>query len=114
VKRTRVADQRLDVANLTRVVERSFDYAMDGRLTPARRRGFLIAGKRLRGCLLNLISARFNQTAELDAANERLGAVTARLEDESEAIDHAASVLGDLARLASVLDALVGVAATFL
>jgi hypothetical protein len=111
---TPVANERLDVSRLAAVVERCFDYALDGRLTAARRRGFLIAGKRLRGCLLNLISARFDDTTALDQANGRLVEVNGRLADVEDTIDHTASVLGDVTKLASALDTLVGAAATFL
>jgi len=73
-----MAEAKCDVVRLAQIVDRCFDYAMDARLSQARRTKFLVSGKRLRGSLLNIISARFNDTAALAAANARLDAINMR------------------------------------
>ena len=78
-----------------------------------RRTKFLVAGKRLRGSLLNLISARFNDTAALAAANARLDIINTRLGREKEVLENTAAVLKNLGTLTSALDRLLGSAVLF-
>jgi hypothetical protein len=106
-------DAKCDAPRLAQIVERCFDYAMDGRLSPARRTKFLVAGKRLRGSLLNLISARFNDTEALAAANARLEAVNARLARQKDVLERTSQVIKDLGTLISSLDRLLGTATRF-
>lgn len=108
-----MADAKCDVVRLAEIVDRCFDYAMDARLSQARRTKFLVAGKRLRGSLLNLISARFNDTARLAAANARLDAINTRLARTKEVIEKTAEVLKDLGTLTSALDTLLATAVLF-
>jgi hypothetical protein len=108
-----MAAAKCDVVRLAQIVDRCFDYAMDARLSQSRRTKFLVAGKRLRGSLLNLIAARFNDTASLAAANARLDAVNARLARQKEVIERAATVLKDLATLTAALDKLLATAILF-
>jgi hypothetical protein len=108
------ADAKCNVTTLARIVERCFDYAMDGRLSQARRTKFLVAGKRLRGSLLNLISARFNDTTTLRETNARLDAINTRLTKTTIVLEKAGEVIADLGRLAAALDRLLGTAAQFL
>jgi hypothetical protein len=108
-----MAEAKCDVVRLAQIVDRCFDYAMDARLSQARRTRFLAAGKRLRGCLLNIISARFNDTAALAAANARLDALNMRLGRRKEVMEKTADVLKDLGTLASALDTLLATAVLF-
>ena len=48
---------RLDTVTLTKVINKCFDHSMDGRFSAADRVQFLAEGKRLRGLLLNLLTA---------------------------------------------------------
>ena len=106
---------RVDSVALTAMIDRCFDYSMDGRLTQAERMQFLVSAKRLRGSLLNLLSARFDEgTQALAAANAELGRVNARLQSEAAVLDDAARTLADLTTLVGSLDRLLGVAAGFL
>ena len=107
-------EAKCDAVRLAQIVDRCFDYAMDARLSQARRTKFLVAGKRLRGNLLNLISARFNDTAALAAANVRLDAINTRLGRQKEVIQRTADVLRDLGTLTSALDTLLGTAVLFI
>lgn len=105
----------VNTTKLTEAINRCFDYSMDGRLTPARRNKYLTEGKRLRGLLLNLISARFEDgTQAVINANSKLDEVNDQLRDSVAAIESAAEVLANVARLVKVLDGLLGVATSFL
>jgi hypothetical protein len=104
----------VDTPTLTELITNCFKLSMDGALTDEQRNEFLVAGKRLRGSLLNLLSAQFNDAtqevldanSELDETNEQVVLVT----------DHLASVDNTLARinsLVTVLDDLLKIAASF-
>lgn len=107
--------EKLDSTTLTDVIERCLDYSMDGRFTQAQRTRFLVIAKRLRGSLLNLLSARFDEdTAELQQANDDLEALSKGLKKTTETIEKAAETLGDLTKLVGALDKLIGLAPKFL
>ena len=104
----------VDTTTLTETINRCFDYSMDGRLTPARQTKYLTQGKRLRGHLLNLISARFEDgTQAVIDANAKLKEVNAQLKDSVASLERAAEVLANIAKLVKVLDGLLGIAASF-
>lgn len=108
-------NDRVDSATLTEIIDRCLDYSMDGRFTPERRQEFLALAKRLRGSLLNLLSARFDAgTPGLQEANTDLGAINARLKKETETLAKAAQVLADIASLVSSLDKLLSSVGVFL
>jgi hypothetical protein len=50
---------KINNAELAQLTERCFDLSMDGRVLPSDRKEFLALGKRLRGSLLNLLTAQF-------------------------------------------------------
>ncbi len=104
---------KCNAPRLAQIVERCFDYAMDGRVSPARRTRFLVAGKRLRGSLMNLIAARFNDTEAIRAANARLEAVNAQLARQKGVLERTSQTLRDLGTLVSALDRLLGTAIRF-
>jgi septal ring factor EnvC (AmiA/AmiB activator) len=107
--------EKVDAVTLTEVIDRCLDYSMDGRFTQAQRTKFLALAKRLRGSLLNLLSARFaKDTAELEQANGDLAAVNKRLKKQADTLDKAAQTLADLTKLVGALDKLIGVAGMFL
>jgi hypothetical protein len=110
-----MAATKCDVKALTEIVDRCFDLAMDNRLTEAQCTKYLVAGKKLRGSLLNLISARFEEgTAELEEANEQLADVNAALKKDAEAIKNVADTVKSLSTLVGSLDKLLGVAESFI
>src|SRR5262245_40701647 len=110
-----MAATKCDVTALTEIVDRCFDLAMDTRLTDAQCTKYLVLGKKLRGCLLNLISARFEEgTAALEEANEELADLNARLKKDTEAIKNVADTVKSLGTLVGSLDKLLGVAASFI
>lgn len=108
-------NERVDSVTLTEVIDRCLDYSMDGRFTQSQRSKFLTLAKRLRGSLLNLLSARFDEgTPGLKQANADLAAISKRLKKEAETLAQAAQTLADLTKLVGALDKLLGVAGAFL
>jgi hypothetical protein len=105
---------KLDTATLSRVITQCFDNSMDGRFSPEQRATFLTQGKRLRGLLLNLLSAQFddgdqqvaNANVELASVNSDLGASLADL-------TQVAATLDEIARLVGTLDGALGAVASF-
>lgn len=108
-------NEKVDSVTLTAVIDRCLDYSMDGRFTQAQRSEFLTLAKRLRGSLLNLLSARFDEgTQALKEANADLTAINTQLRKEAETLAKTAQTLADLAKLVGALDKLIGVAGSFL
>lgn len=104
----------IDASALADIINRCFGYATDGRFTDVQQAAFLAEGKRLRGLLLNLISARFdNGTPAVLEANEQLEAVNTNLANVADTIANAAGRLEDVASLVNNLDALIGIATDF-
>ena len=109
-----MTETKCDVTSLTKIVEHCFDLAMDARLTEAENAKYLVLGKRLRGSLLNLISARFEEGTEaLERSNSQLREVNAVIRKDAEAIDNVADTVKSLGSLVSSLDKLLGVALSF-
>ena len=101
----------VDTMALMSTINQCFDLAMDARLTPNDQLEFLAAGKRLRGYLINLVTARFDSTApELVAANKALTAVNKDLKAVAQSLANASKIVGDFASLISALDGLLKVA----
>jgi hypothetical protein len=106
---------KADTTTLAAIVDQCFDYSMDGRFSLKQQNVFLTDGKRLRGSLLNLLSARFDDgTQALLDANEQLTKINARLEDSAVVLAHVAQTLNDIATLVGNLDKLLNVATSFL
>ncbi|HMI50846.1 MAG TPA: hypothetical protein VK525_04990 [Candidatus Saccharimonadales bacterium] len=104
-----------DTTTLSDIIIQCFDYSMDGRFSPTQRSAFLVDGKRLRGLLLNLLSARFAEgtQAVLDA-NKQLTRINEELANSAETLAHTAEVLGGVATLVANLDKLLSLATSFL
>jgi hypothetical protein len=110
-----IMNEKVDSVALTEVIDRCLDYSMDGRFTQDLRAEFLVVAKRLRGSLLNLLSARFDEgTQQLEEANAELTVVNTHLKKEAETLASAAQTIADLNKLIGSLDKLIGVAAGFL
>ena len=104
----------VDTATLTTVINQCFANAMDGRFSPADQNSFLIEGKRLRGQLLNLLSAQFDAgSAKLTAANASLAKVNTDLTNSATVLANTAATLNDVATLVSNLDNLLTTATSF-
>jgi hypothetical protein len=71
---------RLDSAGLAEMITNCFDRAMDGSLPPEEQVKWQVEGKRLRGVLVNVLTAQFvERTGEIQATNDRIRAINAEL-----------------------------------
>jgi len=105
----------VDTITLTAVINQCFELSMDGQLSAAQRSKFLAHGKRLRGHLMNLLSAQFTESSEaLINANERLSEVNNELKDDAAVLAETAAVLNNIAKLSGTLDKLLNVAVAFI
>ena len=104
----------VDTTTLSSIINQCFAFSSDDRVSPADQNQFLALGKRLRGSLLNLISAQFNDgTQAVLNANQQLTTVNTQLSDSGTALANTAQTLNNVASLVSNLDALLGIAAKF-
>ena len=88
---------KIDNTTLVQAIEKCFDLSMDGRVPPADRTEFLTLGKRLRGSLLNLLSAEFAAgTAQVSAANQEIQTVNQSLTTVTNQLANTAQVIADL------------------
>jgi geranylgeranyl pyrophosphate synthase len=105
---------RIDTETLVAIINQCFDFAMDGRLKPRERKEFLVAGKRLRGTLVNMLTATFDESAEqFQDASKTIQAVNRDLKATKADIERAATTMANLATLAQVLDDLLKIASSF-
>lgn len=105
---------KADTVTLTKIINKCFDHSMDDRFSDKQRARFLAEGKRLRGHLLNLLTAEFEEDApELLEANEKLAAVNKQIAKATTALADTADAIRNVANLVGILDRLVGIAAAF-
>lgn len=106
---------KVDTTTLTDIINKCFDCASDGRFTQADQAAFLADGKRLRGLLLNLLSAQFDDGTEAVVdANRQLTAINTQLSNSAASLANTAQTLNSVASLVGNLDKLLNVAANFL
>jgi hypothetical protein len=109
-----MATAPIDTTTLTAIINQCFSYATDARVSASDQNTFLIEGKRLRGQLLNLLSAQFDSTStQFTAATTSLNAVNTSLSQSATALSNTASTLNSVASLVSNLDKLLAVATSF-
>ena len=106
---------KVDTTTLADIVNQCFAFASDGRFTLPQQKALLADGKRLRGLLLNLLSAQFDDgtPAVVDANNQLVG-VNNDLADATAALANVAKTLGDVANLVGNLDQLLNIAVSFI
>ena len=106
---------KVDNTTLADIINQCFGYSSDGRLSPGQQAMLLADGKRLRGLLLNLLSAQFDDgtQAVLDA-NGQLKTLNAELANSAAALENAAQTLDDVSSLVGNLDKLLNVVAKFI
>ena len=106
--------KRNDNKQLVVCIEKCFDLSMDGRLTQPRRSEMLALGKRLRGSLINLLSAEFaDDLKAVKDANQKLQAVNQTLTDSIAAINKIADTVKEVTRLVTSLDKLLKLVVSF-
>jgi len=104
----------VDTATLTTIINQCFSYAMDARFSLQGQNSFLVEGKRLRGQLLNLLSAQFDAgSPQLAAANKDLTTLNAGLAQSAAVLANMAETLNNVASLVSTLDKLLSIATSF-
>jgi hypothetical protein len=106
---------RINSQDLLQSIEHCLDLSMDGRLSKENRSEMLALAKRLRGALVNLLTAEFrNDLTELQEANEKMIDINKRLLKTKEDIDRVANAIKALNSLLSKLDDLLKFATKFL
>ncbi len=106
---------RLDTTGLTDLINRCFTYGTDPRVSQDAQSAFLAGGKRLRGLLLNLISAQFHdRTQAVLEANQEIVNLNTRLSNPNVTLANLPASLGAIASIILSLDKLLDVAAAYL
>jgi len=105
---------KIDNQTLTAIIMCCFDLASDDRVPEDWRPQFLAMGKRLRGLLLNLITADFEaDTPKFKEASQRLREVNTLLRQEAQVLNDIANAIEQIGKLVGILDELLGVAIKF-
>jgi hypothetical protein len=103
-----------DTNTLTTLISTLVDLSMDDDLAPEVQGQCLVLAKRLRGSLLNLLSARFNEgTSEVAKANAALAAVNTQVQALNTHLNAAAETIASVNALVGQLDGLLTLATTF-
>jgi hypothetical protein len=105
----------VDTPTMTRLIVTCLNLSMDGGLGEHQQRDFLVAAKRLRGCLVNLVSARFDDGTDLVLdGNRQLVRVTQQAALLKAEVAGAGSVLSEINVVIGTLDELLKLATTYL
>jgi hypothetical protein len=106
---------KCDTTTLTQIIDKCFDYSGDGRLRDTQRTEFLTLGKRLRGSLLNLLSAQFEDNTEaIQNANADLTRINTQLLNDVDTLSNVDATLEEINSLVGTLDKLIGIAISFI
>lgn len=104
----------VDTTTLADIINQCFAFSSDGRFSSDQQSSFLADGKRLRGLLMNLLSAQFNDgTPAVLNANAKLTDVNTQLDNDAAVLGQAAEVLTNISNLVGTLDKLLNVAESF-
>lgn len=104
---------KTDNQELVKAIEACLDLSMDDRLPQARQNEMLALGKRLRGSLVNLLTAEFpDNLKQVEEANQQLQQLNQTLADRNQAIDQIADTISKLNQGVKVLDGLLKFAIT--
>jgi len=105
---------KVDTTELVKVIDKCQDFALDGRLQPLQRAEFRSLAKRLRGSLVNLLSARFDEgTPAVLTANSELSRVNSQIASQTIALANIAQTVSDISKLVGTLDGLLSIAVSF-
>jgi len=106
--------ETVDTVGLTAIVRGCFIQGGNGDLSPNERKEFSFIGKRLRGCLMNLLTARFIAgTQILLEANEQIRQANTELAAFQAHLEQTVAILTRLNGLAALLDELLKAAVAF-
>jgi hypothetical protein len=99
---------KTDNQEIVKCIEACLDLSMDERLTQARQNEMLALGKRLRGSLVNLLTAEFPEDLQqVKEANSQLQLVNQALDDRKKAIEKIAETISKVNQVVKVLDKLL-------
>ena len=99
---------KTDNHELVKCIEACLDLSMDDRLTQAQQNEMLALGKRLRGSLVNLLTAEFPEDLEqVEEANQELQAISQVLADKNQAIENISATIGKINQVVKGLDGLL-------
>jgi hypothetical protein len=99
---------KTDNQQLVRCIEACLDLSMDDRLSQDRQNEMLALGKRLRGSLVNLLTAEFAEDLkQVEEANLQLQSIGKKLEDKNQAIAHIADTITRISLIVKDLDELL-------
>jgi methyl-accepting chemotaxis protein len=99
---------KTDNLELVKCIEACLDLSMDDRLPQARQNEMLALAKRLRGSLVNLLTADFAENLkQVEEANQQLQQVNQDLADRNQAIEKVAETIHKLNKVVKVLDGLL-------
>jgi glutaredoxin 2 len=105
---------KIDCTILTQLTEHCFDLSMDAGVPASERKEFLALGKRLRGSLLNLLTAEFEEgTAAVTNANTMMNDANEIISNIAQVLAHTAQVIAQIGEVVSTLDDLLKIATIF-
>jgi len=106
--------ESINTAELAEIISMCFDLSMTVGLDEQLRADCLVAGKRLRGILVNLLSARFESSSqEFQEASANLTRINKQLIKVFEGLEKVAKLVEDIGGLISQLDGLLKLAVAF-
>ena len=104
----------IDTSTLSSMISTLVDYSMDGRVPEALQPQCMVLAKRLRGTLVNLLSARFNAgTPAVDQANSELRNVNTQVLASINQLGSLSETLANVTNLVGQLDSLLSIAVKF-
>lgn len=104
----------VDTNILASMISTLVDDSMDGRFSPQQQQQCMVLAKRLRGTLVNLLSARFNDTTvEVSKANSDLNALNGQIQAAAANLGSFAQTLANITGLVGQLDGLLALAVKF-
>jgi hypothetical protein len=99
---------KTDNQELVKCIEACLDLSMDDRLPQDRQNEMLALGKRLRGSLINLLTAEFPEDLrQVKEANQQLQMINKTLADKNQAIEQIADTISKLGEVVKILDGLL-------
>ena len=106
--------EKIDNETLTKMILLCFDLSTDGGVPAKFRPDFLALGKRLRGTLVNLLSAQFDKDApRFIEAKEKLEVVNRALKETANKLKKFADTVEQVGKLIGTLDDLLKIAVSF-
>lgn len=105
---------KVNNADLAQLAERCFDLSMDGGVQLSDQKDFLAMGKRLRGSLLNLLTAKFEEgTQSVVNANTMIDDLNKKMSNVTQVLNNTSQVIAQIGKLVSILDDLLKIATAF-